>query len=117
MNTSNIDSDWHEYAVAFLKNYLETHETMHVDDLWTAGLEVPPSPRRLGHAITTARKSGWIGYIRTQYGVVARPSRHSNMGLSAVWHSNLYNQTDTQSIPVSRQANEILGAIKNDASL
>ena len=66
------------------------HETMHVDDLWSAGLKKPDSPRGLGTVIQEARRREWIEHIKANGGVVARPSVRSNLQLKAVWRSRIY---------------------------
>lgn len=82
---------WRGYAIAFLKRYLETHATLFVDDLWTAGLQKPHSPRALGAVIQHASRYGWCVQVKTPDGcIAARPSVRSNMQLKPVWRSRLY---------------------------
>jgi len=89
LSSENSGPEWKEYALEFLREYLETHETMFTDDLWKAGLERPVSPRALGAVIQHARKNGWIEEIRAFGGVVARESVSSNMALNRIWKSLL----------------------------
>jgi len=82
---------WRAYAIAFLEDYLKTHTTLFVDDLWRAGLNEPASPRALGAVVQHASRSGWCVQVKTPEGfVAARPSVRSNMQLKPVWKSRLY---------------------------
>lgn len=82
--------EWREYAIEFLKSFLRTHATMHVDQLWEAGLRRPKSPRGLGAVIQFAATEGWMEKQESHGCVLARPSTNSNMQLKPVWRSNLY---------------------------
>ena len=90
--------EWALYARRFVKEFLETHDSLHVDDLWAAGLEEPVSARGLGQVVKDAIRSGWM--VRwpaydsqmNEVGVVARPSVSSNLSLKPVWKSKLYGR-------------------------
>ena len=84
--------EWHEYALEFVRRYLERHRTLHVDQLWRAGLQEPNSPRALGAVMQAAAKRNWITAIRAHGGTVARPSTRSNMQLKPIWRSELYRE-------------------------
>lgn len=83
-------ADWSERALAFVREYLRTHATLFVDDLWSAGLEEPTSPRALGAVMLTAQRRGWMAEYRHGEWIYARPSVRSNGQLKRVWRSHLY---------------------------
>lgn len=90
---SGAGTGWSEYATDFLREYLLTKPTMHVDDLWEAGLQSPPdsaSKRALGAVINRAKKNGWVESQLHGGGIIAKPSNSSNRALKAVWISKLY---------------------------
>ena len=93
---STAGRHWVTYAAAFVHKYLTSHETMHVDDLWAAGLEPPIEPRALGSVIRHAQRSHWVRYIEAPSGVVARPSATSRGALKPVWYSLVYNIGETK---------------------
>lgn len=82
---------WKDYAVEFVRRYLRTHAELFVDDLWTAGLIEPRSPRALGAVIQEAVKRGWIKEQALANGVLAKPSVRSNLQLKRVWRSLLFS--------------------------
>ena len=82
--------EWHEYALEFVRQYLRRNRTLHVDQLWRAGLQEPTSPRALGAVMQEAAKRNWITAIRAHGGTVARPSTRSNMQLKPLWKSELF---------------------------
>jgi hypothetical protein len=83
--------EWGEYAVEFIRTYLESHRTLHVDSLWDAGMTEPKSARGLGAAMQKTRTAGLMEPIVTPEGwIAAKPSKRSNMQLKAVWRSLIY---------------------------
>jgi hypothetical protein len=95
--------DWVAYAKAFLRRFLETHETMHVDELWAAGLVEPSSPRALGAVMQHAARQGWMRQITSKKfdGVLARPSIRSNGQLKPVWRSNICANVSQTAVPAA----------------
>ena len=82
---------WQREATKFVRRYLLNNATMHVDDLWDAGLPEPTSKRALGHVLRQLSRDGWIQHQTTDEGdIVARPSASSNGQLKAVWKSEIY---------------------------
>lgn len=91
--SSDEAEDWKPYATRYLKSYLERHQRMHVDDLWSSGLEIPECTARvLGTVIRQACKAGWIEKIFIGDGddYVARDSVTCRTSVKPVWKSNLY---------------------------
>ena len=84
--------EWVEYARAFLYKYLTSHQYMHVDDLWDAGLDTPVSPRGLGQIMMYAARKGWMRQMTHMGCVLAQSSVRSNGQLKAVWESLLYKR-------------------------
>lgn len=80
---------WQEYALEVLRDYLERHEFMHVDQLWDHGLQRPESPRALGWVMRTAVEKKWMQLQMVEGDILARPSRNSNNQLKPVWRSNI----------------------------
>ena len=92
--------DWAEYALKFLYWYLWHNKTMHVDDLWTAGLVTPVSPRALGAVVKQAATNGWMRMNKTEEGyIIGKPSKSSHDTIKAVWLSNLYQPGPEQTQP------------------
>ena len=60
----SVSDRWKEYALGFVRRYLETHRTLHVDQLWDAGLTKPDSARALGWVMQQARKQEWMRQSR-----------------------------------------------------
>lgn len=87
---------WKAYAVDWLERYCMTHETVFVDDIWTAGLDRPKSPRALGAVMQHAIREHWITPMVERGYVLAKPSRNSNMQLKPVWRSAIYGPTESQ---------------------
>ena len=86
---------WQREATKFVRRYLLNNETLHVDDLWEAGLPEPTSKRALGHVLRQFSRDGWITHQTTDNDeIFARPSASSNGQLKAVWKSELYPQTN-----------------------
>lgn len=85
--------DWLDYATEFVRTYLERNDTMHVDELWDAGLIEPVSPRALGAVISQAARNGWsVPLLGTSHGVTGQlylPSKASNGQGKRVWRSLL----------------------------
>ena len=82
--------DWKASAIEFVRNFLQTNATLHVDDLWEAGLEVPKSSRALGAVMQHAAREEWMEKVTTPEGyTAAKPSARSNMQLKPVWRSRL----------------------------
>lgn len=79
--------DWMDYAVGFLRRYLETHAEMHCDDLWANGLEKGDQPKALGAVIRHAVREGWME-ATGEY----RASRTSNYSAKPVWRSLLHGE-------------------------
>ena len=90
LSSDNSGEIWKEYAIGFIKDYLKNHHNLFCDDLWSAGLAIPSSPRGLGAVIKHASREGWIQEQTTNGCILARPSVRSNLALSRVWKSNLY---------------------------
>lgn len=89
-SAESCGDQWINYAIAFLKWFLERHDTMHVDELWDAGLQEPKSPRGLGLVIQHAARNGWMEKITAGEDMVCcRPSVRSNGQMKAVWRSRL----------------------------
>ena len=85
--------DWTEYAKAFVRDYLRTHTTMFCDDLWTAGMVRPSSPRGLGQIMRHAQLAGWCSLQVDRQGcILAKRSTSSNLTLKPVWRSHLYEE-------------------------
>lgn len=78
---------WKVYADEFIHNYSKHHLYVHVDDLWEAGLEKPPSPRALGPRMLAASRAGWIRKTDR-----VRPSVRSHMTGKPVWISQVYDE-------------------------
>lgn len=78
----NAPPEWVDEALDFVRHYLEQHDELFVDDLWTAGLPRPPQPRALGPVIKRAAANGWM----TKSGE-HRPSVSSHMIPKPVWRS------------------------------
>lgn len=85
---------WAQEALAFIHNYLTTHDTLFVDDLWDAGLSKPSSPRALGAVIQTVHRKGWIKEMKHNGMICALPSVNSNMQLKRVWQAVRYIEFD-----------------------
>ncbi len=84
---------WTEYALGFVHWYLQHNATMHVDELWAAGMVEPKhgSARGLGQVMTEAAKRGWMAKIVTAEGYqAAKPSVRSNLQLKPVWRSLIH---------------------------
>jgi hypothetical protein len=84
---------WNEYAEQFIRAYLREHRTMHVDNLWDAGLERPKSLRGLGKIITKLRKAKLICKIpvpNVPGAYAARGSKGSHGQGKPVWWSTAY---------------------------
>lgn len=76
---------WKAAAWEFLRGYLETHQTMFVDDLWAAGLPHTREDRALGPLFHKASRRGLMeksGHYR--------PSVRSNLTEKPVWTSLVY---------------------------
>lgn len=74
--------EWRVEAWDFLTEYLRTHETMHVDSLWDAGLPVPPELRALGALFNRAVRAGLM--TKTDRYL---PSVRSHLSPKVVWRS------------------------------
>jgi hypothetical protein len=84
---------WNEYAEQFIRDYIREHRTMHVDDLWRAGLKKPKNQRGLGKIISTLRKANLIRKIpvpNVPGAYAARGSKGSNGTCKPVWWSTAY---------------------------
>ena len=77
--------EWKAEADEFIHRYLRANRTLFCDDLWTAGLREPSSPRALGPRLQRASKAGWMRKTG-EY----RPSTHSHGTVKPVWESLLY---------------------------
>jgi len=89
--------EWKEDAIDFVRRYLETHERLHVDWLWSAGLAVPKSSRALGAVIQHAAREKWMEQIVLSDGMIAAlPSMNSRQQLKPVWRSLIYRNIDRQ---------------------
>lgn len=77
--------DWLPYAVDFIETYARTHQTVFVDDLWSAGLDRPPNAKALGPAMLKAARSKLIAKTG-EY----RPSTSSHLLPKPVWRSLVY---------------------------
>lgn len=49
-----------DVALPFIREYLEQHPTLFVDDLWAAGLAEPHDRKALGPALREAHRLGWM---------------------------------------------------------
>lgn len=78
-------ASWLDYAFEFVTAYLVEHETLFVDDLWTAGLAEPPSMRALGPIMQRAARDGLM--VKTGQW---RPSVRSNLSEKPVWRSLIF---------------------------
>ena len=88
--------EWGRYADRFIRRYLRTHSDLHVDDLWGAGLEVPPEERALGKVIAALAREGVIAKIAIANipgAFAARASVKSNGQVKLVWNSMVYEGT------------------------
>lgn len=56
----NAPPEWKDVAFEFVTEYLRTHETMFVEDLWEAGLEKPHEMRAVGAVIMRVARLGMI---------------------------------------------------------
>lgn len=74
--------EWRVEAFAFLTEYLRTHREMFVDDLWTAGLPVPPELRALGALFNRAVRAGLMRKTDRYL-----PSVRSHLSPKVVWRS------------------------------
>lgn len=72
-----------DVALPFIRGYLETHPTLFVDDLWTAGLPEPHDRKALGPAMREAARLGWM--VQTDEWRVSA----SNSNRKPVWRSQL----------------------------
>lgn len=79
--------EWKTEAWGFLSEYLRTHQFMHVDELWDAGLPVPPELRALGALFNRAVRAGYMAKT-DRY----RPSVRSHLSPKVVWRSLLWNE-------------------------
>lgn len=87
----NSGDAWTICALEFVRRYLTTHPELFTDDLWSAGLPEPRSPRALGAVLQAAARKRWMEEQRTPAGnIAARPSARSNGQLKRVWKSNLF---------------------------
>lgn len=77
--------EWKDAALTFLHAYLVDHETMHVDDLWAAGLEEPHELRALGALFQRAARAGWM--CKTGR---SRPSVRSHLSDKPIWQSLIW---------------------------
>lgn len=84
--------DWVHYAVRFIEQLLRNNPTLHVDEVWDAGLEPPPqgSGRALGQAMRSCSKRNLMSYQEVDGGVIAKQSVRSNLQLKPIWKSNIY---------------------------
>ncbi len=76
---------WADEAYRFLEAFLREHQTMHVDELWDAGLPEPPEMRALGPLFLRAARAGIM--LRTEE---FRPSVRSHLSPKVVWRSCIY---------------------------
>jgi hypothetical protein len=81
----HTDPTWATNARLFLAEYLRTHPTMHVDDLWEAGLEPPEEMRALGAVIQWAARRELMTKTSER-----RPSVRSHLAEKPVWASLVY---------------------------
>lgn len=77
--------EWHEYAYAFVFDYLTRHATLYADDLWAAGLTPPREPRALGAVL---RAASLRGLMRDSGTFRASTRRHMTPG--RVWVSLIH---------------------------
>lgn len=83
----HADDQWKADAWNFLVDYLESHQTMFVDDLWEAGLPSTREDRALGPLFVKAARMGLM--VKTaEY----RPSVRSHLTGKPVWRSLIYHE-------------------------
>ena len=83
---------WASYAQDFIRSYARDHETVHVDDLWDAGLVQPPNPQALGQVMRACQALGWIEQMRSGRFYLCLPSVNSNKNMKVVWKSLIYGE-------------------------
>lgn len=88
-SSENSGEEWKLYAIEYVKQFLMSHQTLFVDDLWEDGLKQPSSPRALGAVMQFAVKEGWMVEQKHDGCILAKPSKASNMQLKRVWKSTL----------------------------
>jgi hypothetical protein len=76
---------WADIAYAFLEDFLREHTTMHVDQLWAAGMPEPREMRALGPLFRRATQAG----IMRRSGQTL-PSVRSHLSHKPVWESLIY---------------------------
>ena len=90
----NAGDNWSRYALSFLRHFIVQNKLFIAEDLWTAGLQEPPSggKRALGAVMQEAVNRGWME-AKTDFNgeLCARPAKSSNGGLKQLWVSLTYN--------------------------
>ena len=79
---------WTHEADGFLYHYLMTNSSMFCDDLWDAGMPVPPGDMR---KIGGVYKRAFLAGLMEKSGET-RPSVRNNMGHKPVWTSLIYEE-------------------------
>jgi hypothetical protein len=85
----NAPAEWMAGAFDFIRGYLETHDEMFVDDLWTAGLTTPPNRKAIGPVIQRAARERLM--VRSGN---FRRSVSSNLSDKPIWTSLIYRGTE-----------------------
>lgn len=107
-SAARTGDEWQHQALHTVKDYLATHPTMFVDDLWDL---LPPLPegqesgRGLGRVIQNAAKYGWCSVLPSQNphaqpgDLTSRRSASSNGAPKWVWASHLYESNQQPKAP------------------
>ena len=91
LSSENAGEQWKMDALRFVRWYLQTHPTLFVDDLWSAGLQEPSSPRALGAVLQHAARDNWMSEQVDEEGhILAHRSTRSNGQLKRVWKSEIF---------------------------
>lgn len=83
---SHASRDWLDEAFAALRGYLETHATMHVDDLAPYLPAASGDRRALGAVFVRAAREGLMEKTENY-----RPSVASNLSPKVVWRSLVWS--------------------------
>ena len=115
-SAAKTGDQWQTDALHTVKQYLLTHPTMFVDDLWDLLPELPEgqeSGRGLGRVIQSAAKYGWCSILPSDNpnaapgDLTSRRSVSSNGAPKWVWRSELYKPPKIITIPPNMPPEEV----------
>ncbi len=78
---------WSDTALAYLREYCLTHETVFCDDLWSSDFPEPREGRALGPILMKAMRLGWIEGTGTY-----RLGIRNNRSPRQVWRSLIFER-------------------------